>query len=79
MIKTTRMEEHFKIRAYGVGELAQFYAPNLTPASARNRLNYWISLQPGLRDDLHASGYSNKVRTFTPAQVRLIVDRLGEP
>lgn len=40
---------------------------------------YWISLQPALVDALHASGFSQKVRSFTPAQVRLIVEALGEP
>uniref|UniRef100_UPI003078C1C2 DUF4248 domain-containing protein n=1 Tax=Phocaeicola coprophilus TaxID=387090 RepID=UPI003078C1C2 len=50
-----------------------------TAGAARRKLMYWISLQPALVDALHASGFSQKVRSFTPAQVRLIVEALGEP
>lgn len=71
--------ENFKIRAYGIGELAGCYSPNITVGAARRKLMYWISLQPALVDALHASGFSQKVRSFTPAQVRLIVEALGEP
>ena len=67
----------FQIRSYGIGELARCYAPNIR--AARRKLMYWISLQPALVDALHASGFSQKVRSFTPAQVRLIVEALGEP
>ena len=66
----------FQIRSYGIGELARCYAPNITAGGARRKL---ISLQPALVDALHASGFSQKVRSFTPAQVRLIVEALGEP
>ena len=69
----------FQIRSYGIGELARCYAPNITAGPARRKLMYWISLQPALVDALHASGFSQKVRSFTPAQVRLIVEALGEP
>ena len=67
----------FQIRSYGIGELARCYAPNITAGG--RKLMYWISLQPALVDALHASGFSQKVRSFTPAQVRLIVEALGEP
>ena len=69
----------FQIRSYGIGELARCYAPNITAGATRRKLMYWISLQPALVDALHASGFSQKVRSFTPAQVRLIVEALGEP
>ena len=68
-----------KIRAYGKGELAQLYCPNITTAAARKKLMQWINLYPNLMDDLRSIGYSELSRTFTPAQVKLIVDALGEP
>ena len=71
--------DSFHIRAYGIGELASCYSPDITVGAARRKLMYWISLQPGLVAALAASGFSGKVRSFVPAQVQLIVDALGEP
>ena len=68
-----------KIRAYGKGELAQLYCPHITTAAARKKLMLWINLYPNLREALHQAGFSDATRSFTPAQVRLIVDALGEP
>ena len=68
-----------KIRTFGKGELAQLYCPNITTAAARKKLMQWINLYPNLMDDLHRAGFSASSRSFTPAQVRLIVEALGEP
>ena len=73
------MDTHFQIRAYGKGELAQLYAPHVTPAAACRKLMHWISLQPQLVEDLKCYGFTAGSRTFTPIQVRLIVEALGEP
>ena len=73
------MLESFKIRAYGKGELAQLYCPNITTAAARKKLMQWINLYPNLMDNLLQAGLSDSTRSFTPAQVRLIVEALGEP
>jgi hypothetical protein len=35
-------EETFKVRAYGFGELAQLYFPNITKKSAAEQLRNWI-------------------------------------
>jgi len=67
------------IRTYGKGELAQLYCPNITTAAARKKLMQWINLYPNLMDALHQAGFSDTTRSFTPAQVRLIVEALGEP
>ncbi|MEL5896456.1 DUF4248 domain-containing protein [Bacteroides sp. GD17] len=69
----------FVIRIYGRTELAQLYCPNLCPEAAFRKLKQWIDLYPGLRDDLCAVGTSSHSRTYTSAQVRLIVAALGEP
>lgn len=71
--------EHFQVRTYGIGELAQCYSPHISVGAARRKLMRWIHLQPALGEALRRSGFSDKVRSFTPAQVQLIVDALGEP
>lgn len=69
----------FVIRTYGRTELAQIYSPELCPAAAFRKLNRWIDLYPGLRNGLSALGGSSHSRSYTPAQVGLIVAALGEP
>lgn len=69
----------FEIRTYGRTELALLYNPGLCPDSAYRKLKQWIDLSPGLRDGLAALGISPRLRTYTPAQVSLIVGALGEP
>ena len=72
-------EEHFVIRSYGIGELASCYNPHISVGAARRKLMAWIHLQPALVEALQATGFSHKVRSFTPTQVRLIVAAIGEP
>lgn len=83
-----RMKEHpadsrhhggFHLREYGRAELAALYCPNIAPVSAWRKLKKWIDRHPELPDRLAATGYNNHARGFTPAQVQLIVDALGEP
>lgn len=71
--------EVFKIRTYGRTELAQIYFPELCPQAAFRKLNQWIDFHPTLRGELHALVPSAKVRAYTPAQVQLIYNALGEP
>ena len=71
--------EPFKIRTYGRTELAQLYCPGLCPQAAFRKLNQRIDFHPTLRSELHALVPSDKVRTYTPAQVQLIYNALGEP
>ena len=70
--------EEFKIRTYGRMELAQLYCPELTDASAYKKVERWITLSPNLRQRLTALGYAGK-RSYTPVQVRAIIEALGEP
>ena len=71
--------ERFVIKSYGIGELASYYSPGVTVGAARRKLMNWISLQPQLQLTLESMGFDHKVRCFTPAQVRAIIDALGEP
>lgn len=69
----------FIVRAYGRTELAQMYSPNLQPESAYSRLRRWIAYNPRLSSCLMKDGRMPKRRVFTPEEVRIIIDCLGEP
>lgn len=70
---------NFKIREYGRTELAMLYSPGIAPESAWKKLRKWIDHFPGLTESLESHGYDHSQRSFTPSQVRLIVEALGEP
>ena len=69
----------FQCRVYGRTELAQLYSPNTTPQSAYNKLQRWIRRYPNLYEQLVQAGHRPHQREYTPLQVRLIVEALGEP
>ena len=69
----------FKIRTYGRMELAQLYNPGMTGYSAYRKLMQWIAHSPRLAARLEELGYDPHRRTFTPLEVRAIVEMLGEP
>ena len=71
--------ENFTIRVYAKSELAQLYTPNICPRAACKKLQMWIGRNAELCDALQRSGLAPHSKTFTPYQVRLIVDALGEP
>ena len=73
------MQMDFKVREYGRTELALAYCPDIAPESAWKKFKRWLNLYPGLMDGLRAIGYSSHTRSFTPRQVRLIVECLGSP
>lgn len=72
-------EESFRIRSYGRTELAQLYCPELTPKAAYRKVDGWIRRYPGLTGRLAEMGHLPTARTYTPAQVREIIEALGEP
>lgn len=71
--------EEWPIRPYYKRELAEAYAPNITPASALNRLGKWLSLNMALHAALQQTGYRNTQKIFTSMQVELIFRYLGRP
>lgn len=72
-------EKKFKIRSYGKSELAAMYMPDISPKSAGEVLRRWIIKYPGLSEALAATGLGDADKRYTPAQVRLIVEAIGEP
>ncbi|KAA6341441.1 hypothetical protein EZS27_010751 [termite gut metagenome] len=78
-MKGTDSTEEFRIRSYGKGELALMYFPGKTPKVAGKSFKKFVDEHPGLRESLAKTGLKPLSRTYTPAQVRLIVEALGEP
>ena len=67
-------DETFVIRAYGKSELAMMYFPDLSKETEMKKLRFWLSVNPQLRHLI-----SKNFRNFTPKQVRLIIEEIGEP
>ena len=61
-------------RSFGRTELAQCYFPRLCPEAAWHKLRSWLKINPRLQPL-----YGLRRRTFTPAEVQLIYEELGEP
>lgn len=67
------------LRTYGRTELALAYNPALAPQAAWQKLKYWIAYNKDLSTALAKTGYTPQLRSFTPKQVALIFEYLGEP
>lgn len=68
------MENHFVIRTYGFGELAQMYLPNIAKCSASISFRKWITLNP----ELHKA-IPKGTRMIKPKEVRLIIQEFDLP
>ena len=71
--------DNFAIRAYTKKELALMYFPDSAPRTAVNHLRDIIRRYTWLWDELQAMGYNPNRKTFTPREVKAIVDELGPP
>ena len=71
--------EDFKIRMYTKKELALMYFPESMPRTAVNHLMAWIRLCTPLWNELLKMGYCKTSKSFSPKQVKAIVEYLGEP
>lgn len=70
----------FTLRTYGKSELAMLYFPqSATPHTAVNHLMAWINRSVRLKGLLQEAGYMKTSKYFTPRQVAVIVEHLGEP
>lgn len=70
----------FKIQQYGKSELALLYFPNaLTASGALSNLKYWIRCNKALAKALKQCGMPPRCKSFTPKEVLLITQYLGEP
>jgi hypothetical protein len=73
------MDGLFKIKSYGYGELALLYFPNSTKKSASVQLRRWIVSNKKLETDLYDAGFKPGQKIFTPKQVQLLTEMLGNP
>ncbi len=73
------MEESFKIRSYGYGELALLYFPKSTKKSASVQFGRWIRINGELQSKLKLNLFRKGQKLLTPKQVELITSYLGEP
>ncbi len=71
--------EHFISRTYTKKQLALMYFPASNPRTAVKHLMAWIRRCTQLREKLYQMGYYDNAKTFTPREVRAIVEHLGEP
>ena len=71
--------ESFKIRSYSKKELALLFFPDSTPETAVKHLMALIRRCDMLWDELQAMGYYSNRKTFTPREVKAIIDWLGAP
>jgi hypothetical protein len=73
------MDDKFKIKSYGFGELAQMYFPSISKKSAAAQFRKWVRTSKTALPMLEKLGYKIGNRLLTPAQVELIVNEFGEP
>lgn len=67
------------VRSYSKQQLATLYFPAIESVSAVRTLMTWIRRNKQLADLLMHAGYNMYQKMFTPAQVNLIFEYLGEP
>jgi hypothetical protein len=72
-------EETFKVRAYGYGELAQLYFPQITKQSASVQFRRWIVMNKKLNQSLSEHGFKSGQKILTPKQVEIVIFHIGEP
>ena len=70
---------HFKIKPYPFGELAQMYYPDHNYDSALLLFREEMHKTRGMWAAMVAEGYKEKTKMLTRSQVRTIVQFLGEP
>ena len=71
--------KEWAVRPYYKRELAEAYAPTISPASALNRLSKWMKLNLELDEAMRRTGYKGSQKIFTSLQVERIFRYLGKP
>ncbi|NDV80569.1 DUF4248 domain-containing protein [Bacteroides sp. 51] len=69
----------FVYRSYNKAELARMYVPDRAQRTAMRMFNKWLTHHPPFWKRLQREGITIKTQIFNTAQVRAIVDYLGEP
>lgn len=66
-------------RSWSVKELALQYFPNSSPKCAVAQLRVWIMHSSDFSTALTQAGWRRYQKIYTPRQVQIIVNHLGEP
>ncbi len=70
----------FTIKPYGKSEFAQMMFPDMdNPRSAQDKLLRWIKKSPKFHRELLSLGNGKNDNEYTVRQIRLMVDKWGEP
>lgn len=72
-------ESKFTIKSYYKTELALMYHPHLSGHAAIVKIRRWINRNPELKRRLQEVQVSPMNHTYTPKEVAIIVEFLGEP
>lgn len=80
-IKKIIMEEEFvfPIKGYHKADLALMYHPNLSARAAMGKMRRWINRNAELKKRLMEVQINLLNHTYTPKEVAIIVEFLGEP
>ena len=75
------MEEEriFIIKSYHKADLALMYHPGLSAVAAMGKMRRWINRNPELKRRMHEVQVSVLNHSYTPREVAIIVEFLGEP
>lgn len=68
-----------QIRYYSKTQLGSLYFSDIRAYTACRKLMRWINRCQPLCEELRQTNYNPNSRGFTPRQVKLIFDHLGEP
>ena len=69
-----------EIKPYGKSEFAQMMFPDMdNPRSAQDKLLRWIKKSPQFHRELLSLGNGKNDNEYTVRQIRLMVDKWGEP
>lgn len=74
-----REESVFSIRAYHKSDLALLYHPGMCGRSAMNKMRRWINRNSELKRRMKEAEVSPLTHQYTPRQVAILVEFLGEP
>lgn len=64
---------------YSHMELALLFFPDIQPKSASRQLSRWIMRDEELLAELIQAGYVRGQRLYSPVQVNILFDHLGDP
>lgn len=72
-------EVKFVIRGYHKADLALMYHPNMSATAAMGKMRRWINRNARLKEKLLEVQISALNHTYTPKEVAILVEFLGEP